>query len=122
MRTLLLPLLLLAAGASAAQAQSGTLATAKPCCTIAAINARTGIVTARERSTGKTFRFQVKDRALLKTLIAGQGVWADFAAKQVSLKPAEPASDPSVNPVEPAGQPAVQRGVQCCPILPEVSP
>ena len=122
MRTLLLLLLLLAAGAPAAQAQSGKFATAKPCCTIAAVNERTGIVTARERSTGKTFRFQVKDRALLKTLTAGQGVWADFAAKQVSVRPAEPTANLSVNPAEPAGQPAAQPGAQCCPILPEVSP
>lgn len=109
MRTLPLVPLFLAAGAAAAQAQREESVTSDPCCTITAVNAGTGVVTARERSTGNTFRFEVKDRALLKTLTAGQGVWADFAAKQVSLSPLEPGGNPSINPAFP-----------CCPILPEV--
>lgn len=90
-----------------------------PCCAITAINARTGVVTARNLATGKTFRFEFKDRALLKTLTAGQGVWADFAAKQVSVRPADPAGNPAVNPAEHAGQPSVLPVPPCCTILPE---
>ena len=130
MPTLRLLSLLLVAGAMTAHAQEEapeeqeelqTMAAGIACCSITAISARTGVVTARERSTGKTFRFQVKDRALLQTLKVGHGVWADFAARQVSVRPAEPAGNPSVNPAEPAGQPTMNPGAACCAILPEVN-
>ena len=62
----------------------------EPCCGITAIDLRTGTVTAKVSATGKSFRFQVSDRALLAGLRNGQSVWADFAAKRVSVKPSEP--------------------------------
>ncbi len=61
-----------------------------PCCAITAIDARTGIVTAQEASTGHVFRFEAKDRGLLGRLKIGQKVWADFAASQVRVDPVEP--------------------------------
>lgn len=46
---------------------------ADPCCNITAINARTGFVTAKNLTTGKTFRYQV-DRAVLAGLKVGDKV------------------------------------------------
>lgn len=86
------------AGPNAARAQSRDTATAKArpgvtqpaptpaCCAIVRIDARAALVTARETTTGFTFRFAVKTRRLLGTLKIGQPVWADFAAKTVKLK------------------------------------
>lgn len=66
---------------------------AEPCCGIVSIDARTGLVTAREitkpaEPVGRTFQFEVKDKTLLKGLKVGQAVYADFTGMKVSLKPA----------------------------------
>ena len=50
-----------------------------------AIDANTHTVTARENSTGKMFQFKVTNAALLNSLKVGQGVYANFAASQVSV-------------------------------------
>jgi Cu/Ag efflux protein CusF len=60
-------------------------APATPCCGITAIDTNTGMVTAQEHATGKTFHFKVTDTAVLKSLKVGQGVYANFAASQVSV-------------------------------------
>ncbi len=56
-----------------------------PCCPIKSINAGTGIVTAVETATGRSFQFSVKDRALLKSLRVGQAVSADFNTSRVTI-------------------------------------
>ncbi|MGH7637274.1 MAG: hypothetical protein ACREOK_06440 [Gemmatimonadaceae bacterium] len=61
-----------------------------PCCAITAIDVRSGTVTARVQATGRTFQFRMTDRAALAGVRAGQQVWADFGAKRVGLKPADP--------------------------------
>src|SRR5438132_865035 len=55
-----------------------------PCCQIVGIDAN-GLVSARQ-ADGRVFQFQVADQALLASLHIGQPVWADFGAKQVTLK------------------------------------
>jgi hypothetical protein len=55
-----------------------------PCCDITAINPSTGIVTAKVNATGKTFQFKGSSQ-LLNTLKVGQGVFANFSARQVSV-------------------------------------
>jgi hypothetical protein len=62
----------------------------EPCCNITALNLATGIVTAREGATGRTFRFEVKDAALLKSLKVGQAVFADFGSSKVRIHGVEP--------------------------------
>lgn len=62
-----------------------TARAAGPCCTITGIDSRTGIVNARVNVTGQTFQFAVKNSALLSSLKVGQGVYANFGGKQVSL-------------------------------------
>lgn len=63
---------------------------AQPCCSIMAVDAATGIVTATETATGRVFRFEVKDAALLKSLKLGQKVSADFGTSKVRIHGAEP--------------------------------
>jgi len=64
---------------------------AEPCCNIVAVQP-SGVVTARDTKTGRTFEFRVADRRLLSTLKPGQPVHADFTTMRVSVEPdgAEP--------------------------------
>jgi hypothetical protein len=56
-----------------------------PCCPITAMDASTGIATAIVNATRKTFQFQVRDSELFNSIKVGQGVYANFSTKQVSL-------------------------------------
>src|SRR5690348_12946582 len=55
------------------------------CCVIKAINAATGIVSAADKTSGRTFQFSVKDQDLLNSLRVGQSVNANFNSKQVTI-------------------------------------
>lgn len=66
------------------------LKTAEPCCNITAVDLATGIVTATEVATGRVFRFEVKDAAMLKSLNVGQKVFADFGTGKVRIHGSEP--------------------------------
>ncbi|HLB88296.1 MAG TPA: C1 family peptidase [Terriglobales bacterium] len=57
----------------------------EPCCLITAIDTRTGLLTAREKSSGQVFQFRVTSAPVLSTLRVGQGVYANFKTRQVSL-------------------------------------
>ena len=56
------------------------------CCTVVRVDARRGIVTARETATGYTFSVEVKNKKQLAALKVGDKVWANFAAKKVRLE------------------------------------
>ena len=58
---------------------------AKACCPITAVDVRTGLVTAKETATGKSFQFKVTDEKMLKTLKVGQGIYANFKTQKVSV-------------------------------------
>ena len=77
--SVLLIVMLLAALTPAARAQA-----LQPC-SIAAIDARAGVVSAKVNASGAAFQFRVTDAALLKSLKVGQEVYANFTTKQVSL-------------------------------------
>lgn len=62
----------------------------EPCCSVTAIDAKTGLVTAQETATSKTFDFRVKDKALLKTLKVGAQESADFGTQKVTIHSATP--------------------------------
>src|SRR5271166_575870 len=64
---------------------SPPLYAAGPCCSITAVDSRTGLVTGKENATGRMFQFQASNAALLKSLRPGTPVYANFTAKQVSL-------------------------------------
>lgn len=79
---------------------------AEPCCRITAIDAPTGIVSARDRANGRVIRFKVANAALLRSLKVGQSVYADSGTRKVSLDGAAPCcAILNVRPAEPAGQP-----------------
>lgn len=63
---------------------------ADPCCDVTAVDAATGVVTAIEPRSGRTFQFQVTDAALLGSVQVGQRVWADFDTGRVGLAVGEP--------------------------------
>ena len=58
----------------------------KPCCAITSIESTTGIVTAKENSSGQTFQIKVSDAALLHSLRIGQGIFANLKTEQVSVE------------------------------------
>lgn len=77
---LLFAMSLLAAGARAGE----------PCCGIVAIDAKAGIVTAKDNTTGKLFKFRVQDAALLRSLKVGHKVYADHKTGKVSMDGVQP--------------------------------
>ena len=62
----------------------------EPCCHVTAIDSELELVTAIEAATGRTFQFQVPDRALFRSIQPGGSVWADFDTGKVGLEPADP--------------------------------
>src|SRR6266699_5504982 len=56
----------------------------EPCCQITKIDSRTGVVTAQDRTTGHTFQFTASP-AVLQKLKVGQGVYANYKTRQLSL-------------------------------------
>ena len=65
-------------------------AAALPCCSIQAVDTRTGIVTAIDRATGQSFQFQVTNPAQLQGLRPGQPVYGNAASGRVGLTQAAP--------------------------------
>jgi Cu/Ag efflux protein CusF len=97
----------------------------EPCCPITGINAKTGLVTAREAATGRTFQFTMTDRATLKGLRVGQQVYADFGTQQVSVDGIEPCcgivqakgrKTPGAAKIPAAKMPTVMGGTPCCSV------
>jgi Cu/Ag efflux protein CusF len=64
----------------------GSAAAEEPCCNVTALDAKTGMVTAKEKATGRTFQFKVANQAALKGLKVGQAIHADFTSMKVSLR------------------------------------
>lgn len=57
----------------------------QPCCDIKSVDAKIGMVTAADKTIGRTFQFKVTDAAALKGLRAGRPIWANFETRKVSL-------------------------------------
>ena len=60
-----------------------------PCCNITAIDARAGVVTAKDTATGRTAQLKVSDAKLLGSLKVGQAVNANFTTGSVTVPAAE---------------------------------
>ena len=58
---------------------------ANPCCSVTAIDARSGVITAKEAASGRSFTFRLRDSNALHMLRVGQPIFANFAASEVSL-------------------------------------
>ncbi|MGH7583497.1 MAG: hypothetical protein ACREL5_09750 [Gemmatimonadales bacterium] len=66
-------------------AHSPLAAQSLPCCSITGIATRTGVVSAKVKSTGAAFTFKVNDARTVSSLKIGQAVYANFTTHQVSL-------------------------------------
>ena len=58
------------------------------CCAVTAVDARSGVVSARETATGRTFQFKLDDTELIDLIKVGQVVEADFKTMKVTVRPA----------------------------------
>lgn len=105
--------LLLAQGETQAQIKKSRM-DSEPCCNIVAISQAAALVTARDQA-GKTFQFEVKNAALIRSLRVGQSVYADFATGKVSVNGASPCCA-IVRPAEPVGKPTLHGVEPCCSI------
>ena len=61
-----------------------------PCCTITAIDLRTGRVSAQMNASKRIFEFLMTDRAQLMKLRVGQPIFANFTTSRVSVNGIEP--------------------------------
>jgi len=68
----------------------GSAKGADPCCGITGIDGRTGVASARDLVSGRSFQFVVTNKALLGTLTIGRTLWADFVAGRVRINSGEP--------------------------------
>jgi hypothetical protein len=83
---------------------SQPLRAAPYCCTVTAIDVRTGTATAIETATGRTFEFHVPNPRLFATVRVGTPVYANFSTKQVSLDGKTPCGEiTQINPAPPRG-------------------
>jgi hypothetical protein len=57
----------------------------KACCSITAIDARAGLVSAKVNETSQSFQFKPNSPTLLSSMRVGEGVYANFSTRQVSL-------------------------------------
>lgn len=89
---------------------------ASPCCGIVSIDAATGLVTARVTATGYTFEFKVTNPRTLTSLRVGQGVFANFGGKQVSLDGRSACCSITSGPSAPAAAPPARAPVSPPPV------
>ena len=84
-----------------------TLEAATPCCAVTAINLKTGLVTAKNSTTGKTLQFSV-DKAAISKVKVGDKVSVDSMSGKVTVHGAEPVNG-IIRPAEPPSQPQTPR-------------
>jgi len=90
---------------------------AEPCCAITGIDQKSGTVTARENATRRVFTFKVTDAKLLSSLKVGQGVFANFTARQVSVNGFDPCCNiTSLQPPNGAKSANAAPFVPCCDV------
>jgi len=56
-----------------------------PCCYVTAIDGHTGLVTAKDNTSGRPLQFKPTDSAQIRALHVGSPVYADFGTRRVSL-------------------------------------
>jgi hypothetical protein len=127
-RSLALLFALIILGALFAVPAARAQAPLEPCCSITAINTSTGEVSAKVNSSGATFAFRLADLQGLSALSVGQGVYANFATRQISLNgksmagtminmaAANMAAMPARAALLTGAKPALVTGDPCCTI------
>jgi Cu/Ag efflux protein CusF len=86
----LIPGMALLLGASIAVSVPPEVSAGTPCCSITAVDRKTGIVTAKNTETGETFKFRLGDAAQIGNVKAGDQVSADFKTRQVTVHSFQP--------------------------------
>lgn len=61
-----------------------------PCCSVTAVDKKTGVVTAKNTETGESFKFRLGDAAQVGKIKAGDKVSADFQTRQVTVHSFQP--------------------------------
>ncbi len=103
------------------------------CCSITTVEAATGVVTGTITANGNVFQFKVTNARTLATLRVGQGVFANFRTRQVSLDgrtaccaitsgPNAPTAAPAPRPPAPAPTPAARQAPPPPPPPPPAPP
>ena len=62
-----------------------------PCCSVTAVDVKTGIVTAKNTATGETFKFRLVEAAQIGNIKVGDKVSTDFQTRQVTVHSFQPA-------------------------------
>ena len=77
-------------GASTAVSIPPEVSAATPCCSITSIDTKTGIVTAKDTTTGETIEFRLGDAAQVKNIKIGDQVSADSRTREVTVHSFQP--------------------------------
>lgn len=77
-------------GASIAVFAPPDVGAATPCCSITAMDTKTGIVTAKNTATGETIEFRIEDAAKIKNIKIGDPVSADTRTREVTVHSFQP--------------------------------
>jgi hypothetical protein len=82
---LAMPLAVFAVSARHPWIASANAQTQAPAASITSIDNKTGLVSAKVNATGQQFEFKLSNPAQLRTISAGQPIYANFTTRQVSL-------------------------------------
>ena len=77
-------------GASIAVSVPPDVIAGTPCCSITAVDRKTGIVTAKNTGTGETFKFRLGDAAQIGNIKIGDQVSTDLQTRQVTVHSFQP--------------------------------
>lgn|SRR5450759_696176 len=77
-------------GASIAVPVPPEVSAGTPCCSITAIDMKTGIVTAKNTATGETFEFKLGNAAQIRNIKIGDQVSTDFQTREVTVHSFQP--------------------------------
>ncbi len=77
-------------GASISVSVPREVRASQPCCTITTIDMKTGIVTAKNLTTGATFEFKLGNAAQLKGIKVGEQVSTDLQTGKVTVHSFQP--------------------------------
>ncbi len=77
-------------GASIAFSVPPEAGAAAPCCSITAIDTKTGIVSAKDTATGETIEFRLVDAAQIRNIKIGDQVSTDSNTREVSVHSFQP--------------------------------
>jgi hypothetical protein len=94
-------------GASIAVSVPPEVSAGTPCCSITAIDRKTGIVTAKNAATGKTIEFRLGNAAQIGNIKIGDQVSTDFQTREVTVHSFQPVDGILI--IKPMPPPPIQK-------------